>query len=433
MRLKNSVSACGLLASMTLCCAVAHAEDAFIVGIGTHLMNYEASPTRALRMVSDAGITAVKDDAFWSTAEPAANQMRIVPPWRTFFNTTKSNNLTTLTILDYGSLFHGNSKPRTPEVKKAYLKYVDYVTRQLPGKTDYWEIWNEWDLEGPKDPKLSADYATLVKEAVPLIRKNDPKAKILAGSVTPEGMNFGFADRLIDAGILDQVDGLSIHPYVHCAGQGQNTPEAWAKWVRNYVKHINEKAGKEVPIYLTEVSWPSHTGDCGNTPETVASYIARTFFLARTIPSLRGMWWYDLVNDGKDKTEQEHNFGLLYPNLDPKPGYGVLKAISPYVRDYTYDPRPSTMNNDVYLLHFSKGTKHIVVGWVDGRSQEKQVTSNSKLIGKLQFIDTSQPAKGQIQTDTSWACSGDQCSASVTLTSFPKIISLNAPEGMVQR
>jgi hypothetical protein len=430
---KIRISACALSLSLALCCTASHAEDVFIVGIATHLMNYETSPAKALQMVSDAGITAVKDDAYWSTAEWAANQLRIVAPWRTFLNTTKDKKLTTLTILDYSTQFHGNLKPRTPEVKTAYLKYVDYVTRQLPGKTDYWEIWNEWDLEGPKDPKLSADYATLVKEAVPLIRKNDPKAKILAGSVTPEGMNFGFADRLIDAGILDHIDGLSVHPYVHCAGRGQNTPEAWAKWVRDYVRHVNEKAGKEIPIYLTEVSWPSHTGNCGNTPETVASYIARTFFLARTIPSLRGMWWYDLVNDGQDKTDQEHNFGLLYPNLDPKPGYDVLKAVSPFVRDYTYDPGPSTLTNDVYLLYFNKGSEHVVVGWVDGRSQDKQVVGNAQLSGRLQLIDTAHPAKGQINTDTSWTCSAGQCAATVTLTGFPKIISLNAPNEMVKR
>ena len=78
MPLKTSVSTCALFVSLTLCCAISHAEDAFIVGVGTHLMNYETSPVKALQMVSDAGITAVKDDAYWSTAEPAANQLRIV-------------------------------------------------------------------------------------------------------------------------------------------------------------------------------------------------------------------------------------------------------------------------------------------------------------------------------------------------------------------
>ena len=433
MRLKTHVSASALLLSLTLCCAASHADDGFIIGVGTHLMNYETSPVKALQMASDAGITALKDDAYWSTAEPSANQYRIVPPWRTYLDTAKSKKLSTLTILDYSTNFHGNLKPRTPEVRKAYLKYVDYVTHQLQGKVDYWEIWNEWDLEGPKDPKLSADYATLVKDAVPLIRKNDPNAKILAGSVTPDGMNFGFADRLIDAGILDQIDGLSIHPYVHCAGRGQNTPEAWAQWVRDYVRHVNEKAGKEIPIYLTEVSWPTHTGNCGFTEDTVAFYIARTFFLSRTIPGLKGMWWYDLVNDGLDKTDQEHNFGLLENNMDPKPGYDVLKAISPFVRDYTYDPGPSTMVNDVYLLYFNKGPEHIAVGWAGGRSQQQQVVGNASLTGKVQLIDTAHATKGQIDSETSWTCNGERCATNVTLTNFPKVISLNAPDGMVKR
>ena len=117
----------------------------------------------------------------------------------------------------------------------------------------------------------------------------------------------------------------------------------------------------------------------------------------------------------------------------PKPGYNVLKAISPFVRDYTYDPGPSTMMNDVYLLYFNKGDEHIVVGWAAGRSQDKSVFSKASLSGKLQWVDTAQPTKGLTTSDTLWNCSGDQCSASITLTSFPKIISLNAPPAVAKR
>ncbi len=421
-----------LLLALTIC-STAHADEPFIVGIGTHLMNYETSPVRGLQRVADAGINSVREDAFWSTAEPSLNQLRIVPQWRTYLNVAKDKNLTTLANLDYSTNFHGNLKPRTPEIRNAYLKYVDYVTRQLAGKVNYWDIWNEWDLEGPKDTKLSADYATLVKAVVPLIRKNDPQAKILAGSVTPEGMDYGFADRLIDAGILDQIDGLSVHPYVHCAGMGKNTPEGWVKWVRDYVHHINEKAGKEVPIYLTELGWPSHTGNCPYTPETVASYLARTYFLARTLPTVKGLWWYDLVNDGENKTDQEDNFGLLEHNLEPKPAYGVIKAISRYVREFTYDSAQSTMMNDVYLLYFNKGAERIVVGWAAGRDQEKQIVSQTLIAGNVQLIDTAHPGKGKITSDVPWTCNGDQCSAPVTLTGFPKIISVNSNTVLVKR
>jgi hypothetical protein len=416
-----------------LLCNQALADEPFIVGIGTHLMNFEASPRKPLELAAQAGITALKDDAFWSTAEPAPNQLRIVPQWRTYLNTATALNLTRLTILDYSTFFHDNAKPREGEVKAAYLKYVDYVTGQLGNKVDYYEIWNEWDLEAPKDARLAADYAALVRDAVPLIRKhtvgqNGTPAKILAGSITPEGMDFGFADHLIDAGMLDRVDGLSVHPYAHCAGGGQNNPESWVNWMRQYERHIRAKAGRDVPIYLTEMAWPSHTGACGNTPSTQAAYMARIMFFARTIPNIKGMWWYDLINDGPDRTDQEHNFGLLNEDLSPKPAYDVMKVITPFIKDFTYQPASSVWENNQYLLHFNKGNEQIVVAWSGGKTGEKTLTTNTAQTGAITLIDTALPQKGWFAGDTSWACQTQQCSTAITLTNFPKIIRLSTAD-----
>jgi len=417
------------LAMASLLCASVQAEAAFIVGITTHLMNFEIPPRKHLQLAVDAGITSLKDDAFWSTAEPVQYQMRIVPQWRNYLDVASSLNLSRLTILDYSTHFYDNAKPRTPKVKAAYLNYVDYVTSQLGNKVDFYEIWNEWDLEAPKDPKLAADYATLVKEAAPIIRRNTkdvpgPQAKILAGSVTPEGMDYGFADRLIDAGVLEAVDGLSVHPYAHCAANGGNTPERWVIWLRDYEQHIRRKAGRAVPLYLTEMAWPSHTGPCGNTPETQAAYMARIFFLARTLPNIKGMWWYDLVNDGTDRTDQEHNFGLLNEDLTPKPAYTVLKAISPVVRDFTYDARQSQLSGNVYTLYFHKGAERVVVAWAIGKPYEQKLITQNAQTGAVQWTDTAHADKGRINGKP-WVCKAGQCSVSVTLTDFPKIISLS--------
>lgn len=416
-----------------LICIHVQAEEPFIVGIGTHLMNFEASSRKPLELAAQAGITALKDDAFWSTAEPAPNQLRIVPQWREYLNTATTLNLTRLTILDYSTFFHDNAKPREGKVKAAYLKYVDYVTGQLGNKVNYYEIWNEWDLEAPKDAKLAADYAALVRDAAPLIRKhtvgqNGTPAKILAGSITPEGMDFGFADHLIDAGMLDQVDGLSVHPYAHCAGGGQNNPESWVNWMRQYERHIRAKAGRDVPIYLTEMAWPSHTGACGNTPATQAAYMARIMFFARTIPNIKGMWWYDLINDGPDRTDQEHNFGLLNENLSPKPAYNVMKVISRFIKDFTYEPSLSIWENNLYLLHFKKGGEEIVVAWSGGKNTEKTLQTDIPQKGAITLIDTAQPQKGWFSGDASWACEAQNCSTAITLTDFPKIIRLSATD-----
>jgi hypothetical protein len=407
----------------------AQAEEPFIVGITTHLMNFEASPRPALNLAKDAGFTALKDDVFWSTAEPVPHQLRIAQQWRTYLEAATTLNFTKLAILGYSTSFYQNAKPRSGEVRDGYLNYVDYVTRQLGNRVNLYEIWNEWDLEAPKSIKLANDYVALVRDTVPLIRKNTvgqngTPAKVLAGSVTPEGMDYGFADHLIDSGVINQVDGLSIHPYAHCAANNGRSPEHWVNWVRDYEQHIRSRAKRAIPIYISEMAWPSHTGNCGYSTATQAAYMARIFFFARTIPNLKGMWWYDLVNDGPDRTDQEHNFGLLNENLSPKPAYNVMKAIAPIVRDFNYDPANSVQADDVYMLNFRKGDEHVVAVWAAGRQQEKQLTSAHPQAGPLQLIDTATPEKGRFHGDQSWVCQGEVCSVNVQLTEFPKIISL---------
>lgn len=74
LRVSIFVGLMGLLLTGTT-----RAEDLFIVGVGTHLMESQTLQKRALQSAADAGITSVRDDAFWSTAEPERNQLRILP------------------------------------------------------------------------------------------------------------------------------------------------------------------------------------------------------------------------------------------------------------------------------------------------------------------------------------------------------------------
>ena len=401
------------------------AAEPFIVGVATHSMNNPNQPLRSLELASRAGITSVRDDAFWSTAEPAPNQMRIIPPWRAWLTSASALNQAPMVILGYGTAFNGNAKPRTPEVKMPYLKYVDYLTRQLGNPVKYYEIWNEWDIDGPSDARLSNDYVALVKEVAPIIRKNNPQAKVLAGAVTSAGIKGGFVDRIIAAGVLNDADGISLHPYVHCEGRDQNTPESWIDWMRHLDRHFSDLAHKPVPLYLTEMSWPSHNGTCGIDPTRQAAYLARAWFLARTVPNIKGMWWYDLVNDGPKRDDQEHNFGLLNEDLTPKPAYSVLKAISPYLRDFNYDASTSLQADGIYKLAFSNGHERIIVAWAPGRPRTDQVSSQAMNDTPLRVLDTQAPDKGMVNSEQRWQCAGDRCTATISLTDFPKIIRLS--------
>jgi hypothetical protein len=173
------------------------------------------------------------------------------------------------------------------------------------------------------------------------------------------------------------------------------------------------------------MSWPSHEGNCGIDTTRQAAYLARAWFLARTVPSIKGIWWYDLINDGNKRDDQEHNFGLLNVDLSPKPAYSVLKAISPYLKDFEYDASASLQSDGLYKLVFSDGRERIVVAWATGRTREDQVVSHAMNNAPLRVLDTQMASKGMVNSEQRWSCTGDRCTASVSLTEFPKIIRLS--------
>ncbi|MCX4197543.1 hypothetical protein OMR07_19945, partial [Methylobacterium organophilum] len=261
--------------------------------------------------------------------------------------------------------------------------------------------------------------------------ERDPAATVLAGAVTSQGIESGFALRLLENGLMQSVDGLSLHPYVHCRGWRRNTPEAWIDWMAEVDKELTRAAGRPVPLYLTEMAWPSHQGACGIDETLQAAYLARAFFLARTLPNIKGMWWYDFRNDGTDKTEREHNFGLVRQDFTPKPAYPVLAAISEIVGQYAFLGRLENTANDVVMLRFARGEDELLVAWSTGKPRTVELRGNENnegITGRVAMIDTAQPRHGRVTTGNEWRCpaSDDACSTTVKLDGFPKIISLRA-------
>ncbi len=416
-----------LLLQGCLYAAVAAADEPFIIGTTTHLMDGAPTLARQFQLASEAGIDSVREDAYWARVELAPGQLQMPASWRAYQSARTARGLGNVVILDYGNQFYDNNAlPRTPAVSGAFASYVDFVSRALAGQVKFYEIWNEWDQAGPGDRAVSDDYVALVKATALQVRGNDPKARVLAGAITSEGLNKGFADRLIEGGVADRVDGLSLHPYVHCAGDLGKTPESWIKWLMSIEQRLTRLAGKPIPLYLTEMGWPSASEPCGVDEETQAKFLARAFFLAKTRPEIKGMWWYDLVNDGSNPSEREHNFGLLKPDLTPKAAYQVLKAIAPIIRQYRYDSLKSLQADDLYLLNFAKGDDQVLVAWAVGRPRQVKIEANGRQQGAVQTLDTRHPDRGRVTTGQ-WLCpkaEEEHCTTVITLDDFPRIISL---------
>ncbi|KJH81634.1 hypothetical protein [Stutzerimonas stutzeri] len=402
-------------------------EEPFIVGVCSHDLHLRDSRSQGNQLLRDAGIESVRTDAHWAFLERNRDQLKVEPHWDRYLAGNEAQELDSLFILGYGNRFHGGGeKPRSEPVRAAFNRYVAFVAQQFRGRVKHYEVWNEWDVEDPSDPQFTQDYARLIADAAGIIRQHDPDAKVLAGAVTTKGIESGFALRLIENGVMQSIDGLSLHPYVHCRGRGKNTPEAWIEWLAEVDLELSRAAGQPVPLYLTEMSWPAYQGSCGIDEDLQAAYLARSFLLVRTLPNVRGMWWYDFRNDGTDKREREHNFGLVRQDYSLKPAYRVLEAVGPIVQHYQFLGHREKTGNNTVLMRFGNADEQLLAAWSTDQARAVSIESTGKVTGPLELIDTAHPENGRTLGDTMWTCpvNASTCTATVELNGFPKIISL---------
>src|SRR5690606_35867363 len=106
-------------------------------------------------------------------------------------------------------------RPHTvPPDPQKYAQIVEDVIARYGDRIDSYEIWNEADID-QFYRGTEAEYITLFKTIVPIIRRLDPTAKIFSTGMA--GMHEEFLRKMWHAGVLDEVDMVAFHPY---AGKG---------------------------------------------------------------------------------------------------------------------------------------------------------------------------------------------------------------------
>src|SRR5205823_1397876 len=97
--------------------------------------------------------------------------------------------------------------------------------------------------------------------------------------------------------------------------------------------------------------------------EDQAAFAARQqlFNLSQGVPL---SIWYDWKNDGPDRNENEHNFGLVYEDLKPKPSYVALRTLTHELADYRFTRRLAQADEADYVFLFSNAKGgHYLAAW----------------------------------------------------------------------
>lgn len=360
----------------------------FHVGACTHFSQGKGVVELNLESLQRAGIDAIRDEVGWSSVEREKGQLKMPERFDTYVRQAAARNLNVLLILDYANQFYDDGdRPRSPEAIEAFCKYSEFVVRHFGKGVGLYEVWNEWDIGiGMPEPYRKGgspeDYVKLLKAVYPRIKAANPETIVMAGGSTSGGVKKGWLEGIVKLGALDYCDAVSIHSYNYNDKFPYRGPEACSDWmadVRKMLARYND--GRDVPFYVTEMGWPTHVTKGGSSPEMSAAYLARLYLLARTAPSFKGLWWYDFQDDGWNPEHNEDNFGLVRPDLTPKPSYHVLTDLCPLLHEGRYVDRLTTENKNLYVLRFAWQGKDCWALW-SADDTDRQVVLQSEHPGK---------------------------------------------------
>ncbi len=360
----------GLLAVTVGLSPACYAQRQFQVGVGTHVGDgaYPLPPTLA---AVDALGVSVRDDVRWSGIETSPGKLEYKSSpnnMETLLNDVLKRGQRPVIVLPSGNkLYDGGGQITSTEGIAAFARYAGFVASKVAGSPKQIEVWNEWDHGSGATAAQAATkgdpvaYANLLRGAYNAIKAQNRNNVVIGGALA--SVDTAWVEKFAQAGGLKYLDAFSVHPYVHCNGphaplapsnlklsgfigshaRGDivrvassagvvtpmgGTPEQSIALLDTLKALLDQNApGRDIPVYVTEMGWPTSAGQCGVEDSVAAAYLQRFMLLAAARPYIAGVWWYDLFDDGADSSNREYRFGLSQHNYQPKPAYTALLAL----------------------------------------------------------------------------------------------------------
>jgi hypothetical protein len=351
-----------VLAGAALSWAIGYAAEppaSFTVGVGAHFAEGGGVLPVNLSVIREAGITSIRGGMRWQFVETQKGRYAIPETFDAMIDQAVAAGLQPLPILGGNVPFFDNNsdRPHSPEALEDLAKYCEFMARRFKGKVRMYELFNEWDAPSrqTETPGAVDAYVNVLKAVYPRMKAVDPSIVILGGALTSKAPGSGWLESFLRAGALQYLDAVSIHTYRNQgAAFPQRGAEGWASAMQRIDELVRKYSGaRQVPIYVTEMGWTTELNR-GTRPGLAAAYLARMYLLARTLPFLKGIWWYDFEDDGWGATQREHNFGLVHADLTPKPAYYAMAGIANFVSTAEYLGRIETADPDIWALKFRR-------------------------------------------------------------------------------
>ncbi|MEI6502844.1 MAG: cellulase family glycosylhydrolase, partial [Armatimonadota bacterium] len=287
-------------------------------GVCTHFGQGGAAAS-LMPLIARAGITYYRDEIYWGGVEQEKGKLAIPDGCRAWVKLGKQLGLEPLIIVDYsnGVWEPTGDFPIHTESRAAFARYAGFLAQQLP-EIQHFEIWNEWTGGCGMNGRTgtAADYAPVFLESAKAIRQANPQAQVVGIGGEWDWAQFG---PMMSGGAGAAMDAATIHPYMYPGLPGQ----PFGEHLRKAGAETLVAAGKPLPVWITEIGWPTQRDGRGSSFLHQARCLVRMMTTALA-SDVRRVFWYDFKDDGTDLIYNESNFGMVHHDsfaLAPKPAY----------------------------------------------------------------------------------------------------------------
>lgn len=344
-------------------------------GIQTHYginWNKEMIP-----LLKYAGTKNVRESFYWSEVEVNKGQYTFNPKVTLPMQSFNEFGIDPLLVFAFSNKYYdGGKTPYTDEAHTAYANYIKAMLGKFGSQLKSGEIWNEFNLPffGGNGPAASrADvYFNLLKKGYEASKSVRPDLNVVGGATA--GIPLEWLGDVFELGGLNYMDSLSVHPYRY-----PQTPEGLLGEINSLNQLVRDhNNGETIPLWFSEIGWPTHLNPTGVDENTQAAYLVRAYVLS-IAAGVEKMFWYNLMDTGTDKLYNEHNFGVIHNTGDalgsytPKPAYVALATLT---RQLTgANPVSQDVADGIYHYIFNKNNEKINVLW---SLDKKDVTLNTQ-------------------------------------------------------
>lgn len=350
------------------------------IGTQTHI----ASSTVNVNEIKKNGFKIIRDDILWNNVEKEEGVYDYKNNGYDQYNMElKENGIRPYYILSYSNVnYETSNSVITNAGRKAYAKFVENTVKRYRNQNAIWEIWNEPNSSSFWNPtnKSAYYYVKLVKEASPKIQKHDPKSIIAAPALGEVNeITLKWLEEAFEEGLLDYIDVVSVHPYR--AKEPESVIEDYKK-IRSLIKKYTTR---EIPVISGE--WGYSTGPAfygREVSEVVQTQYLVRMFLINQYQNIPISIWYDWKNDGVDKDNGEHNFGLRnYDDSIPKIASTGAKNLIKLLGEYKFSKRIELNSNNDYLLEFNNSKGNVIYTyWTQIEDHPLEWPSNIQVNGR---------------------------------------------------